>query len=212
MRPFPIGRDTPSSMDDFAIAWPQAVAAAAPIPHARHAYLEAIARYTNDVPPGGIFAHEFLLAEDPELDRMLELVHALARPQEELVPRLLARTQAHKALLDFEADPAALEQRIREVKFSWVDPFLLEGELARYLYFYGMYEYFWQHHSAREARELARSLVRETLRDELEQTVAFRAHGPWGRWFDVHSCSDCSFLLVDRQTRLASLFCFSHSD
>jgi hypothetical protein len=200
-------------MDAFAIPWPEVVAADAPIPLARHAYLEAIARYTNNgAPPGGIFAHEFLLAENPELDRMLELVHALAPVQVELVPRLLARTRAREALSGFESDPGALEQRIREVKFTWLDPFLLEGELARYLYFYGMYEYFWQHHSAREARELARSLVRETLRDDLEKMVAFRAYGPWGRWFDEHSCSDCSFLLMDRQTRRASLFCFSHSD
>jgi hypothetical protein len=213
MRPITYSRDTPTSIEDFAVAWPEAVAVGAPIPQARHAYLEAIARYSNnDGVPDGIFAHEFLLAEDPELDRLLGLVHALPQLQVELVPRLLARTEARRALTDFETDAESLEQRIRDVRFTWLDPFSLEGVLARHLYFHGMYEFFWQHHSARDARELARSLMRETLRDELETTVAFTAQGPWGRWFDVHSCSDCSFLLADRQTRKVALFCFSHSD
>ncbi len=199
-------------MQAYSISWPEAVAADASIPLARHGYLEAIARYTNIEPSEGIFAHEFLLSEQPELDRMLELVHLFPGVQEELVPRLLARTQAHKALSAFEANPAALEQNLRKVQFTWVNPFLLEGELASYLYSYGLYNAFWQHHSAREARELARSLVSATLRDELEQTVAFKAHGPWGHWFDPHSGTDRSFLLLDRKTRMASLFCFSDSD
>lgn len=210
MRPLVHSATTPRTVDAFEIDWSGAVVAVASVPEARHGYLEAIARYSND--EGGIFALELLLAEDPRLDRLLAQVHGLPHVQPELVPRLLARTSAAAALSAFSTDAAALEQALRARSFAWRDPFVLAGELARYLYDYGMVERFHDHHPAARALALAQALVRDAAGDALEDIVALDARGPWGAWFDPHSCTDRSFVLIDRRRRIATLLCFSHSD
>jgi hypothetical protein len=213
MRPIVVGPDTPRTIDDFAVDWSHAVAAHAPIAEARHPYLGAVARYSNDGGvPDGIFAIELLLADDRDLARLLSLVHALPGVQTEVVPRLLARTAAREALTGFAREPAELERRLREARFAWIDPFLLEGTLARHLYTYGMYEYFYQHHDAAEACALARALLRDTVGERLEEIVAFDAQGSWRQWFDEHSCTDRTFVLLNRASRVGAVLCFSHSD
>lgn len=210
MRPITYSSSTPRTIEDFAVDWSGAVVEVVAVPEARHGYLQAIACYSNN--EDGIFALELMLSADPELARLLGLAHALPTVAREIVPRLLARSAAAAALTAFDPDPAALERRLRERSFEWRDPFALTGELARYLHGYGMYRFFHQDHSADEAMALARAWVHDSAGEVLADIVAFDVWGPWGAWFDEHSCSDRSFLVLDRRRLVGTLLCCSHSD
>ena len=231
MRPIVYGHDTPRSVDAFDVDWSRAVEAHAAIDLGDHAYLESIGRYANIAPLSlGIAAHRLSLSPDPELARLLSLVHAVGSLAPELVARLFSRSSLAEALHAFAptggpsapddegrrgprpVDRAALEERVRAARFRWLDPFLLEGSLARYLYFYGMYRYFHQEHDAATALAHTRALLHGVLRSPLESIVALETELPWGDWFDPHSCTDRSVLLLDRDTREGALLVFSHSD
>lgn len=232
MRPIVYGRDTPRDADAFEVAWPTAVESHAPLSIADHPYLVAIGRYSNISPLElGVFAHRFTLAPDPELSRLLALVHAVRALPAELPPRLLARSALRHALHAFApeggpgprdddgvpaprpVDAASLEDRLRAAVFRWIDPFLLEGELARYLYRYGMYRFFWQENDPATALADARALVASLLPgSRLDSIVALETGASWGDWFDPHSCSDRTVLLIDRDSREGALLAFSHSD
>lgn len=209
MQPFDPRTGTPPTQGDFAVDWSAAVLAATMVPESRHPYLEAIARYSNN--EDGIFALELRLADDPALARLLAAAHEGPAMTRDLVPRLLARSRAAAALTAFAPDPDTLERGLHEPGFAWRDPHAVLGELTDYLYNYGMYQHFYQHHSRDAALALAAALVRAAV-ESPEALVAFDAWGPWGAWFDPHSCSDRSFLLLDRQRRSGLLLCFSHSD
>lgn len=205
--------DMPRRIDDFAIDWAEAVVSHAPISIERTPYLDAIGRYSNITPVSlGVFAHRFVIANDSELDRALGLTHALGTLASELPAALLARTRLREALTGFARDATVLEERVREAKLEWLSPFLLEGTLASYLYGYGMYRFFQDDHDAATAVAHTRSLLASTTRSPLEAIVPLWTRLPWGDWFDVHSCTDLSMVLVDRQTREGALFAFSHSD
>ncbi|MBX7192180.1 MAG: hypothetical protein K1X94_08990 [Sandaracinaceae bacterium] len=212
MRPIVYGPDTPRDADAFHIDWSKAVEMQVPVDHASAPYLVSIARYTNwDPPSRGLFAHRFRLSSDPELDRLLGLVHALPSLAPELAARLLARSSLRVALRPF-GEGTALEDRLRAAAFVWNDPFVLEGTLARHLYGYGMYRHFYEDHDADAARSLARTFVSAWSTSPLESLVPLETRAPWGAWFDEHSCTDRTFLLLDRASRAALLLAFSHSD
>jgi hypothetical protein len=84
--------------------------------------------------------------------------------------------------------------------------------LALDLYLYGMYQHFWQTRSPNEARRIARDLVAQTVGEDLEDVLVLTTRSAWGDWFDVHSCSDRSWLLIDGKASRAFVFTFSHSD
>lgn len=231
MKPIVYSAATPRGADAFEVEWPTAIEAHAPIAIADHPYLGAIARYSNIEPIElGVFAHGFTIAPDPELDRLLALVHAVGSLPRELAPRLLARSTLRHALHAFAptggpsprdddglrpprpVDPALLEERLRTADFRWIDPFALEGELARYLYGYGMYRFFHQENDAQTAVAHARSFLAHVTPSPLESIVALDSRAPWGDWFDPHSCSDRTLLLIDRTTREGAVLAFSHSD
>lgn len=213
MRPIVHGPDTPRSCDAFGVRWESAVAAHRPVAIDDHGYLREIARYSNIEPKElGVFAVRFTLAPDPELDRLLGLVHALPQLAPELAARLLGRSALRHRLRAFHASQPALENALREAAFSWIDSFVLEGTLARTLYGYGMYRHFHDDHSADEAVPFARELLASTVGTSTDTLVALGSRLPWGEWFDRHSCTDQSYLLVDRQTRRGLLLAFSHSD
>jgi hypothetical protein len=213
MRPIVHGPDTPRSIDAFGVRWESAVSAHRPVSIDDHGYLREIARYSNIEPKElGVFAVSFTLAPDAELDRLLGLVHALPYLPSELAARLLGRSALRHRLRAFHASQPALETGLREAAFTWIDPFLVEGTLARTLYGYGMYRHFHDDHSADEAASHARALLESTVGASTDTVVALGSRLPWGAWFDRHSCTDQSYLLVDRQTRRGLLLALSHSD
>jgi hypothetical protein len=75
-----------------------------------------------------------------------------------------------------------------------------------------MYRHFHDDHSADEAASHARALLESTVGASTDTIVALGSRLPCGAWFDRHSCTDQSYLLVDRQTRRGLLLALSHSD
>ena len=59
-----------------------------------------------------------------------------------------------------------------------------------------------------EAQELARSFVHDEIGDDLGSHLVLRILHPWGRWFDPHSCSDLTVLLLDRKGRRGVVMAF----
>lgn len=208
-----ITESMPRSIDELAVDWDEAVRVFKWIRAGDSAYLDAAARYCNNGGfPNGVFALTLLLREDPELDRLLELALHWPVVAMSLPAYLLSRTRARAALHDFARDASVLEARLREAQLRVLDPFLVEGELASYLYRYGMYRHFYDDSTPEQARELARSLLAETTSGVLDALVVFDTRDAWGDWFDEHSCTDRTFLIIDRTLRRATLLVFSHSD
>ena len=112
----------------------------------------------------------------------------------------------------FSAQPKELYGLIKEAEFEYLNSFYIEAELNRCLYYYGMYQYFYQDYTANEARELSLDFMNNLFENDLENVVAFHTLRAWGRWFDIHSCSDSTFVVLNKRARLIWLFCFSHSD
>lgn len=215
MKPFPLGPDLPTSVTSFDIHWSAWVTEVTALTEANHPYLAAIAQYSNHDGvhgPGGIFALALDLAIDAEADRLLSVVHHMSWLQSGLAASMFGRTAAATALREFGSEADGFTARIEAARFEYLSPFLLEGTLAEDLFCYGMYKYFYQDHSANEARALARRFLADTVGDELESMIPLTTRSAWGDWFDPHSCSDRSWLLIERRARRAWLLAASHSD
>ncbi len=213
MKPEPTRSGQPSTIADFAIAWPSLVKEVVPFAEADLRYLATTAQYCNNGGmPDGIAALRVELAESDELVRALGFAHYSPTIAASLAAHMLARTSLAGALTRFDADADKLFDRIESAKFEPLSPFLLEGTLSFDLYFYGMYDYFHHTRSPNEARDIARDLITRTIGEDLEGVLVLTTRLPWGDWFDSHSCSDRSWLLIDGKAARAFVFAFSHSD
>jgi hypothetical protein len=199
LRPIGFSAGSPRGPDDFRVGWASLVTGREVLASSFSPYLEAIAAYSNnDGPPGGILAVRYRLADDREFARLLPWVNQRWGGFEDgFVPLLLPQLHPQGTLAS---------------SFRWLSPFLLAGELARYAYTYGMYKWFYQDHTPGEAVLLAGQLTEVITGGDLGQVVCFQSQDKWCDWFDEHSCSDRSFLVVQARERLAWLLCFSHSD
>lgn len=209
MRPVVLAAGTPRSIDELAVEWDRLVTRTAALPD--HPYFAAIAALSGRS-DGGWFARRYGLRADVELDHLLSYLQVLTHLQGETVPRLLARSSAREALLAFDRDPYVLEQSLVAAQFTYVSPFLLEGMLAEYLFWYGGTERFYAEHSALDARERARSLLSTLGLDDLEAVVPFVARSSWGAWFDADSFVNATFTVLHRGRREAVMCCFTHRE
>ena len=213
MRPIMIGADAPKSLSGYDIEWSELVTKVTALTEADLPYLAAIARVSNrgGVADGGIFALAMELKKEAEAERLMSVMHGLPILHASFAGSLLGRTAAATALHAFGAE-AVIASRVERAEFEYLSPLLLEGTMAVELFFYGMYDYFHQNHSANDARALTRQLLLDTVGDELESIIPLTTREPWGDWFDPHSCGDRSWLLLERRRLRAWLFAFSHSD
>lgn len=216
----PLTRPEGRTIDDFDVDWRGLVEQAIRVDVEEDDFLRAVARYTSIDPPSeGIFAMRFAFRADGAFDELLRASAAIGRA-DSIVARFLGRTSAGGRLGAFAQRGETIEANIEEaarVMRPWtpsclLDPFALHGDLASFLYRYGMYTHFCEDHTADQAWEAARSLLKRTVGERPEERVSFRLMGPWGAWFDSNSCSDRTFLLFQRRSRRAWLYCFSHSD
>lgn len=180
-------------------------------------YLRGIYEHSNDGDETrgfGILASEARLRRDPALEDLLEAAHVLHHLHAPLMARLVASMHRARPVGVVRDTPEEVERALLEspLRPSYLDPFLLEGRLARYLYAYGMGTYFGDEHEPEEAAAAARALVHAQLRGDLASMVAFETHAPWSAWFDEHSCTDWTALLIDRRERRLTLLAFTHSD
>lgn len=206
MRPVDLSTGMPGSIDELAVEWDRLVLSNTPLdPEAP--YLAAL-RHQG----AKIFTRRYGLRADVELEHLLSYLQVVAHLQTAFVPHVLARTAARETLLAFERDPHALEMALTTAHFTYVSPFLLEGTLAEYLFWYGTYRHFYDERSANDARSLARAWLTSLGGDDLEAVVPFQSRLPWGGWFEPHSVSDATFAILHRGRRELSVVCFTHSD
>jgi hypothetical protein len=223
LQPISYDSDTPYCLDQLPVDWKRLVIEANALvtgdvsKDIDFPFLKTIARYTNldfsaSEIKGGIFAYRFRYREDPAFDCAVQLIRAMSQIQKALVPQLLARTEARHALRLFAKDATQLEQQLTNANFSYLSPFLLQGTLAETLYFYGMYERYFQDHTANEAMESAGRFLDSTVGENLEEIAVFRSRHAWGDWFDPHSVTDDSYVAINAVPREFFLLCLSHSD
>lgn len=205
MRPVDLSTGMPRSIDELAVEWDRLVLAATPLDR-EAPYLAALAHQGAK-----IFTHRFGLRVDTELEHLLSYLQVVAHLQPSFVPHVLARTAARETLLAFERDPFALEAMLSAAHFTYVSPFLLEGTLAEYLFWHGTYRHFYDERSANDARSLARSWLGSLGADDLEAVIPFQSRLPWGHWFEPHSVSDATFVLLHRGRHELLLTCITHT-
>lgn len=210
MKPIAFGREPPS-LADYAVTWDTLVADAVRVPADYHPYLGALARYTNAPAEDGLFVVFAELRHDADFARVIAAAHTLPTIQRDLAVKFLASTSLANSLAPFSG-PETLASRLSGAALRYLRPFYLEGVLAETLYFYGMYSHFYEEHSAREAVELARSFVISTIGDDLDTVLVYQTHAPWGAWFDPHSCTDQTIVMLSLRRLTAWLLCCSHSD
>lgn len=215
MKPLNISSDTPHNIDtDFCIDWDNLVVEGINIDKEDDIeYLSEIKKYCNNGGiPKGIVGKVFNYKNEPDFEKLLSVIHYLPLLQENFAEYLLTKTAIKNHLTEFHTDSAALATHIRAAAFAYLDAFNIEGELGNYLYHYGMYDHFYKHNSASKAIEISRRFTQLLYQSDIDNVVCFTTRNPWGNWFDIHSCTDYSFLFINKIEKTIWLFCFSHSD
>jgi hypothetical protein len=215
MKPLAISSNTPVNIDaDFHIDWTNLVSSAITIDKEDEiAYLSEIKKYCNNGGiPRGIIGKRFSYRHDSDFENLLSVIHYLPLLKAPFIEYLFTKTDIKKYLTEFYTVPDALSAQVRTAKFEYLNSFHIAGELANYLYGYGMYDLFYNHNSANKAMEITNEFTRLLYQSDLENVVCFSTRLAWGNWFDEHSCSDRSFVFINKTERLIWLFCFSHSD
>jgi hypothetical protein len=215
MKPIIISSNTLRNLDtDFNIDWSTLVVSGNTIDREDDIeYLAEIKKYCNNGGiPNGIAGKVFHYQQDLDFEKLLSLIHYLPLLQNNFIEYLFTKTDIKKYLTEFYSDPSDLKEQIRAAKFEYLNSFSIEGELSRYLYHYGMYDFFHNHNSASDAKEISNHFTRLLYQADLDNIVCFSTRFPWGNWFDKHSCSDYSFVFINKKESVIWLFCFSHSD
>ncbi|MCU0439102.1 MAG: hypothetical protein MUC49_14485 [Raineya sp.] len=215
MKPLVISSNTPRHIDiDFNIDWLNLISSGMTIDKEDDIeYLSEIKKYCNNGGiPNGIIGKMFNYRQDSDFERLLSIIHYLPLLQEHFIEYLFTKTAIQKHLTEFYSTPSDLPKQLLEAKFEYLNSFKIEGELSNYLYYYGMYDYFYQHNSTNKAMEVSKRFTKLLYQSDLENIVCFSTTLAWGNWFDQHSCTDRSFVFINHVERIIWLFCFSHSD
>jgi hypothetical protein len=178
-------------------------------------YLEEIKKYSNnDLFSYGIIGKKFQYCEHPEFERLLSHIHLpfATGLQREFIPYLFSKTDIKNHLKEFLPGDEEMHKKIAEAKFEYLNSFCIKAELSKYLYYYGMYQFFYENNSATWAMEVTREFTKLLYKSDVDNVVCFSTRYPWGAWFDQHSCTDNSFVFINRKEKQIWLFCFSHSD
>ncbi len=215
----------PRDIKNYQVIWEDLVQDINKIEITDYEYLVQIQNYTNNVPPGGIFAYNFTYREDKEFERLLEdlyLPQGLDRYNESIEPQfigaILSKTNFYTVLSEYANSCESLSNRIIEaykqdrIMRRYDTHHLIESTLCRYLYSYGMYDFFYNDHTLEEAKKITLDFTDAIFENNYDNTLYFDFYGPWNDWFDEHSCTDRSFLLINKIERKVWVLCFSHSD
>lgn len=215
MRPLIMSNDTPRNIDtDFNIDWINLIVSGITIDKEDDIeYLSEIKKYSNNGGiPNGIVGKVFNYRHDSDFEKLLSVIHYLPLLQKDFIEYLLTKTDIKKHLTEFYFHPDDLTERLQAAKFKYLNSFNIEGELSKYLYHYGMYDFFYEHNSASKAMQISHAFTQLLYQSDLDNVVCFSTRFSWGNWFDKHSCSDYSFVFINKIERIIWLFCFSHSD
>lgn len=215
MKPLIFSAQTPTDIDkDFSIDWENLIVSGLDIEHeVEFDYLVEIGKYSNNGGiPTGIIAKTFEFRQDEQFEKLLSMVHYLNVLAKKFIPNLFAKTAIRNFLKEFQEEDNELQNALSNADFEYMNSFDIEGNLAQYLYRYGMYTHFYQDHSAEEARQISVEFMKSLFDNDVDNVICFHTHHAWGKWFDKHSCSDWSLAFINKRERMIWLFCFSHSD
>jgi hypothetical protein len=215
VKPFPISANTPTSIrNDFSIDWENLICHQHSILSDQEIeYLKQIATYSNNGGiPEGINVQIFDYQLDTEFERLLTLVYQRPVLAKDFIAELFCRTSIAHHLTKFAPESQTLKNQIYQADFQYLNSFEIQGELSKNLYYYGMYRHFWQDFSPNDAWEISHRLMELIFENDLENVICFTTRLPWGSWFDIHSCTDYTFVFLNKKVRKIWLLCFSHSD
>jgi hypothetical protein len=215
MKPFAISAETPNNIEnDFNIDWENLLINQRLILENNEIkYLQAISQYCNNGGiPKGIYAQVFDYQLDSEFERLLNMIHHLPILAKNFIPFLFAKTKIAEHLQQFSPEKIELQNFIYQADFQYLNSFEIAGELSKNLYYYGMYQRFCEDYSPNEARKISLDLMNLIFENDLENVLCFTTRRAWGKWFDIHSCTDYTFVFLNKKQRKIWLFCFSHSD
>jgi hypothetical protein len=215
LKPFPISAQTPTNLqNDFSIDWKNLIIHQYVIQAEYEIeYLKQIAKYSNNcIAPYGINAQVFDYQLDTEFERLLAMVHQIPIVAQDFIAELFCQTNIADYLSEFATENQLLKNLIYQADFQYLNAFEIQGELSKNLYYYGMYRFFWQDFSPNEAQTISLQLMDLIFENDLENVICFTTRLPWGKWFDIHSCTDYTFVFLNKKARKIWLFCFSHSD
>lgn len=217
MKPILSPSDIPSNVEtDFAIYWDNLITSATNLDLENGIeYLMEIKKYSNnDLPPYGIIAKKFEYKEDLEFEKLLSIFYSFFSPKLYMgfIPALFSKTAIRNHLKEFYSAPEDLKSQLDSAKFQYLDCFNIEAELSSNLYYYGIYDHFYNNNTASWANEIARDFTNFLYHSDLDNVECFTTRLPWGKWFDINSCTDYTFVIINKKDRIIWLFCFSHSD
>lgn len=217
MKPILLPQDFPQNIEsDFAVDWENLIISAVDLDLENGMeYLMEIKKYSNnDEPTYGIIAKKFEYREDAEFEKILSLFaeYYTGVLQVDFIPVLFTKTAIIKHLQEFYTAPGDVYGQLVEAKFQQLDCFKIESELSSYLYHYGMYRHFYENNKPSLANEITRDFTKILYNSDLNNVESFVTRFPWGKCFDIHSCSDYTFVIINKKERVIWLFCFSHSD
>lgn len=215
MKPFAISNKTPTNIqDNFSIDWKHLISQQHIIQVENEIeYLKKIAQYSNnDEISKAINAQVFDYKLDTEFERLLLTIHQLPTLGKDFIAELFCQTTIADYLTEFATESQSLKNLIYQADFRYLNSFEIQSELSKNLYYYGMYKYFWEDFSPNEARAISLQLMDIIFENDLENIICFTTRQPWGEWFDIHSCTDYTFVFLNKKARKIWLLCFSHSD
>lgn len=191
-------------------------------------YLKLINKFSNNITTkngtGGIFAYKFLYKNNPSFESLLK---AIDLPENYtlfdktiyhyFVRYLLAKTEIFNSLSFYENNSDELFDKIISVLSNQYCRFnknqlSVTEELSDYLYHYGMYEYFFNYYTKDYAYKTTLNFTEKIFNNNIDNLTSFIFFGGWNNWFDKHSCSDKTFIFINKSTCEIWLLCFSHSD
>ncbi len=192
---FPINIET-----DFAIDWDNLITSSTNLDLEKGIdYLMEIKKYSNnDLPPYGIIARKFEYKQDTKFEKVLSIFKDYYCPilQVNFIPALFTKTTIKNHLQEFYSSPEDLKEQLVAAKFQYLDCFNIEAELSSNLYYYGMYDHFYNNNLASWANELARDFTKQLYNSDLDNVECFTTKFAMGK--------------VVRYTQLYRLhFCYS---
>ncbi len=215
------------TFEEINVDWKQLIIKSERIKTSDYEYLNTIYKYSNNQPKeegigsGGILAYKFTYGEDLQFEKLLDffslpLSYAWLgdRYKIDFISTLFSKSGIYTSLSVF------LEDDLHEkIKYSstigtrlYQSSLMIPSFLAELIYNYGMYDYCYHHLTKNEIMKITSDFTDAIFENDFDKMVGFSFLGGWNKWFDIHSCTDNTFLLINRNKKTIWLLCVSHSD
>ncbi len=203
-----------NSINDFEINWNELIVSGITLKsESEIKYLSEIKKYCNNGGmPRGILAKVFNYKNSLEFEKLLEVLPQEPKLQSDFIEFLFIKSSIREHLKEFHFDEYELQVLIKNTHFKFLKPKKIEKVLTDHLYYFGMYHWFKDNNSYKQAIQITKNFTDYIYQSYSKNVICFTTQLAWGNWFDKHSCSDYSFVFINLRLKEIYLFCFSHSD